>query len=192
MLRKRGVGEANALVWLLTPELGLVRAQARSTRVPQSKLRYGLEALTLGRYALVQGKYEWRLTSAEAFFRVRPTAAVGRVTALLLRLVNGEEPHPELYKTVVEGLSFLARQKPLLRRDPVNFSGDPNSSAEAFASLEVVVVLRILAHLGYLPHTEALSQFVEGDISLELSAKALESRSLLIKTINESLSATGL
>ncbi len=175
VLRKRGVGEANTLVWLLTPQLGLVRASARSARVAQSKLRYGLEALTVGRYALVRGKYEWRLTGAEAKARLRATPAVGRVAALLLRLVNGEEPQPQMYQTVAEGFALLATAK----------------GAQADA-LETVLVLRILSHLGYLPHTEALAQFVEGDISVDLSAKALESRSLLVKAINESLSATGL
>ncbi len=175
VLRKRGVNEANTLVWILTPEFGLIRAQARSTRVVQSKLRYGIEALTEGRYALVQGKHEWRLTGAEAYQRLRPTAALGRVTALLLRLVNGEEAHPDLYKSVMEGFSLLAE-----------------ADAAHSDALETVLVLRILSHLGYLPETPTLAQFVEGDISLELSAKALQSRNMLIRTINESLSATGL
>lgn len=179
VLRKRGVGEANTLVWLLTPKLGLVRASARSTRVPQSKLRYGLELLTLGRYSLVQGRHEWRLTGAEAHSRLAPPLvqrrAIGRVTQLVLRLVHGEEPQPALYAAVAEGLPLLAAARP-----------------EQVEALECVLVLRILFTLGYLPHTEALSQFVEGDISIDLAAKALASRSLLVRAINESLQATGL
>lgn len=173
VLKKRGVGEANALVWILTPDLGLVRASARSARVAPSKLRYGIEVLTVGRYALVKGRYEWRLTGAEAMARLPAVPAIGRIAQLLLRLVNGEEPHPGLYKTVAHGFALLAE------------ATHPDS-------VETVVVLRILSHLGYLPETPALSQFVQGDLSVELSAKALESRSLLIKTINESLQATGL
>ncbi len=175
VLRKRAVGEANVLVSLLTPDLGLLRASARSTRVSQSKLRYGLETLTLGRYAFVRGKYEWRLTSALAEERLRPSAAIGRVTQLVLRLVQGEEPNPKLFKTVIEGLKLLA--------------DTPPKESEA---IEIVLVLRIVAELGYLPHSEALAQFVENDFSIELSAKALESRSLLIKAINSSLESTGL
>lgn len=181
VLRKRAVGEANVLLWILSPELGLVRASARSARTPQSKLRYGLESLTLGRYSLVRGKYEWRLTGAEATSRrllagsLTQRRAVGRIAQLLLRLVNGEEPQSNLYKTVTEGFALLA--------------GAEGAHAEA---VECVLVLRILSHLGYLPHTEMLSQFVEEEYSVELSAKALESRSLLVKVINESLQATGL
>lgn len=174
VLRKRGVGEANTLVYILTEELGLVRASARSTRVEGSKLRYGLETLTHARYSFVKGKHEWRLVSVEKIERIKPTPAIGRVTQLLLRLVQGQEPSQKLFLDVVEGFNALA-------------------SAPEFAdSTEAVLVLRILSHLGYLPHTEALSQFVESDFSIELASKALESRSLLIKTINASLEATGL
>lgn len=174
VLRKRGVGEANTLVWVLTP-LGLIRASARSTRVSQSKLRYGLEPLTIGRFAFVRGKSEWRLTSVVAEERLKPSTSIGRVSQLVLRLVQGEEANETLFKTVTHGLRALEQVTP--------------ADAEA---IEIVLVLRILSHLGYLPHTEALQQFIDSDFSLELSAKALQSRSLLIKAINSSLESTGL
>ena len=46
--------------------------------------------------------------------------------------------------------------------------------------------------MGYLPRTQALAQFIEGGYSVELSAEALKSRALLVRAINESLTATGL
>ncbi|OGC87660.1 hypothetical protein A3D70_01120 [Candidatus Adlerbacteria bacterium RIFCSPHIGHO2_02_FULL_54_18] len=178
VLGKHGVGEANVLVLVLTEELGLLRAKAVSARREDSKLRYGLETLSCGRYSFVQGKNGWRLTGADSVSRellsadaVR-RAAAGRVTRLLLRLVQGEEASA-LYATVMEGLRALV------------FSEHPNAT-------EVVLVLRILSRLGYLPHTPALEPFVDGEFSVELSAKALESRALLIRTINESLQASGL
>ncbi len=182
MLGKRGVGEAHTLVWLLTHDLGLVRAKATSARVEHSKLRYGLETLSMGRYCMLRGKNEWKLTGVEnishelaAGERDRRVRS-GKITKLLLRLIHGEERVPALYKTVVEGLGAIAR------------AATP-TDAEA---VETVLVLRVLAHLGYLPHTQALSQFIEGEYSVELSAEALKSRSLLVRAINESLTATGL
>jgi DNA repair protein RecO len=180
VLEKRAVGEASVRVTLLTQELGLLRAAARSTRVPQSKLRYGLETLTMARFCLVRGKHEWRLTGVENPIRAlgessRSRATAGRIAQLLLRLVTGEEPFPNLYKDVSEGLALLA---------------SPGISAPE--SIEVVLVLRVLSHLGYLPATPALAPFVESEFSLDLSAKALESKALLVRTINESLRATGL
>ena len=182
VLGKRGAGEANTLVSILTEELGLVRAKATSARVEGSKLRYGLETLTHARYCLVRGKYEWKLTGVEGVShalkgeerdrRVRS----GKIAKLLLRLVNGEEPVPALYKTVIEGLGAIA-------------GAATPADAEA---VEMVLVLRILSHLGYLPHTQALAQFIEGEYSVELAAQALKSRATLVRAINESLIATGL
>lgn len=178
VLRKRTVREADVLVDLFTPQ-GLLRAVARSARAEQSKLRYGLESLSRARFALVRGRYEWRITGVDQVSREYIGAAPGaraalaRVSKLLLRLVAGTEPSPELFATVVEGFDAIV-------------------AASEATSLEVVLVLRILAHLGYLPHTEALSPFIEGEFSIDLSAKALEARALLVRTINESLKATGL
>lgn len=182
VLGKRGVGEAHTLVSLLTYELGLVRVKATSARAEASKLRYGLESLSTGRYALIRGKAEWKLTGVENIShelargdrdrRVRS----GKIAKLLLRLIHGEERVPALYKTVVEGLGAIARA----------------TTVEDADAIETVLVLRVLAHLGYLPRTQALAQFIEGEYSVELSAEALKSRSLLVRAINESLTATGL
>ena len=178
VLRKRAVGEANLRVYILTHEAGLVVASARSARVAQSKLRYGLEPLTRARFCFVRGAHEWRVTEAadatKLFARVEPArrVAAGRVVQLLLRLVYGQEVSPELYATVRQGFDALHTQDT--------------------ASVEVVLVLRILAHLGYLPQTDALAPYVEGEFDIELSAQALKDRSLLVRTINESLKATGL
>ena len=180
VLRKRGVGEANMRAYILTQGLGLVVASARSARRVASKLRYGLEPLTLARFCFVHGAHEWRVTEASAVNNLATAssearAAMGRIAQLLLRLIHGQEANTQLYTDVKEGFRLIA-------------------SAEhgSLNSIEVVLVLRILSHLGYLPRTEALAPFVENDFSLELSAKALTARALLVRAINESLQATGL
>ena len=183
VLSKRGVGEANTLVSVLTRDLGLVRAMARSSRVEGSKLRYGLEPLTLARFSFVRGKHEWRLTGVEKASRaLTPHESVragqaGRIAKLLLRLVQGEEVSTPLYTSVREGLEALARAP---------------GSREA-ESIESVLVLKILYHLGYLPHTTELKAFIDADFfSLELAEEAAASRARLLRAINESLQATGL
>jgi DNA repair protein RecO (recombination protein O) len=184
VIGKRGVGEANVLVSILTEDLGLVRASARSARLERSKMRYGLEPLARGRFSLVRGRHEWKLTGTHdiLFDCLSPTISsartqAGKIAKLLVRLMPGEEPAPLLYRTVVEGLQALAR-----------------SSEKSLAEdIECVLVLRMLSSLGYLPHTEALAPFVDADFfSLELSSEIAVSRSLLVRTINESLKATGL
>src|SRR3989338_10897372 len=95
VLGKRAVGEANTLVYILTRELGLVRAKATSSRREVSKLRYGLETLSRGRYTFVRGKNEWRLTGVDGVSRdlLGSTPAqrkrLGQVSKLLMRLVLG-------------------------------------------------------------------------------------------------------
>jgi DNA repair protein RecO len=182
VLGKRGVGEANILVSILTRNLGLIRARAQSARAEQSKLRYGLEPLTHGTFSFVRGKNEWRLVGVEKATtllgkNVLSRKAQGRVTRLLSRLIHGEESLLALYTTVSEGLAYLARVQ----------------EKEEIESVECVLVLRILSHLGYLPQTPALAPFVESDFfSLELAHEAARSRRVLIRAINESLNATGL
>ena len=174
VLGKRSVGEANTLVFILTRELGLVRAKATSSRREVSKLRYGLETLS-------RGKQEWRLTGVDEvsreFLGTTPAQSkrLGQVSRLLMRLVLGAEHTPELYKTVCGGFESLAHTE---------------QNAD---SVECVLVLRILAHLGYLPELPALAPFVEDDkFSPELALQASASRKLLIRLINDSLQATGL
>ncbi len=183
VLQKRPVGEANTLVYILTRELGLIRASARSTRVEVSKLRYGLELLTYARFSFIRGKREWRLVGVEDANRsavgqsvVRRQAA-GRIAKLVTRLVQGEEPVPALVTIVTEGLAFLA-----------NAATDRDAQA-----IETVLVLRILSQLGYLPNTKELTPFVSDQLfSLELAAAAAQSRAVLIRAINESLQQSGL
>jgi DNA repair protein RecO len=183
VLAKRSAGESNTAVLLLTEDLGLVRAVARSARREDSRLRYGLEPLMQGRYTLLRGRYEWRLVGAGDISRDIISASpvrilrAGRIAKLLLRLMPGEEASPELYRSVAEGLRALARM-------------EEQEDADA---VECVVVLRVLSRLGYLPRLPAIEPFVEADFfSLELAASAKRSRALLIKLINDSLSASGL
>ncbi|MGC9602260.1 MAG: recombination protein O N-terminal domain-containing protein [Minisyncoccia bacterium] len=183
VLAKRAHGEANVRVALLTEKLGLINASARSSRVEHSKLRYGLEPLTRARFVLVRGKAEWRLTGVEMISHdciggsSTRRQATGRIARLLLRLVQGEEPLVELYRAVREGLLFLAAA----------------ANEQDAQAVECVLVLRVLAHLGYLPRTEELAPFISDSFfSIELAAEAAKSRTLLIRTINESLQSSGL
>jgi DNA repair protein RecO len=183
VLMKRGVGEANTLVSVLTEDMGLVRASARSTRVESSKLRYGLEPLSIARYSFVRGRHEWKLTGVESVSHelvgkvMEARMAAGRIAKLLLRLIHGEDEGEALFGTVRQGLSLLANA----------------SSAQEAASIECILVLRTLSHLGYLPRTAALEPFVEGDFaSAQLAVEAHASRTFLIRTINESLMQSGL
>ena len=114
VLSKRGAGEANTVVIILTNNLGLLRASAKSARREHSKLRYALEPFTIARFSFIRGKSEWKLIGAEQVSRplcvapVKNRAAAGRIARLLSRLVQGEESSPALYTTVADGFGLLA------------------------------------------------------------------------------------
>lgn len=182
VLGKRTVGEANIAVALLTQELGLVRASARSARLERSKLRYGLEALTRGRFSLVRGKYEWKLTGAHGLSRPylhasrAQASSAGRVARLLLRLIHGEEPVNELYTVVSNGFDAMAHASP-----------------ETIDIVEGIVVLRILSLLGYVEPNTHIDLFLgTSGMPSALIEQARHARSRLMKAINEALGATGL
>ena len=183
VLGKYPVGEANVSVLLFTKELGLLRATARSARAERSKLRYGLEPFTRGAFSLIRGKNDWRLAGVDRGDRAlllctsSRRQSMGRIARLLLRLIQGEEVNGLLYKDVTEGFSFLTNAQ---------------SEVDA-ASIECIVVLRILSRLGYLSQTPEISHFLEGDFSsIGFAAQAAHARAQLVRLINDSLSATGL
>ncbi len=186
VLGKRGVGEANTLAVLFTRDRGLLYAKAQSSRLSRSKLRYFLEPLSIARFSLVRGKHEWKIVNGHQHEKDRAQFAessrdarhaVGKILQLLTRLIHGEEASPALYDQVVEGIGLLLTAR----------------SREEVDGIESVLVLRTLHHLGYLPKTPELAPFIgDSALSMELAASAAVSRSALIRSINESLMATGL
>lgn len=183
VLSKRTAGEANTLVSILTEELGVVRASARSARLERSKLRYGLEPLTQGRFSLVRGKHEWKITGTQGLSRpflkasVSQRKTVGRIGRLLIRLIQGEEPVRELFAVISEGLSYIAGE----------------SDEENLQYIEAVLVLRILAQLGYVEGGKGLEVFLDSStFSPALIEQVKKMRPLIIRTINSSLAETGL
>jgi DNA repair protein RecO len=183
VLLKRNVGEANTVISVLTETHGLIRAKAASTRAEKSKLRFGLEPLTLATFSFVEGRHEWKLVGVEGVAKVggnkapKSRASLGRVIKLISRLVQGEERVPKLFEDTKIGLHSLA---------------EASSEAE-LQSIECVLVLRILSDLGYLPQEEKLQPFLASvEYPQELTHKAHASRSYLIRMINDSLSHTGL
>ncbi|MBY0294185.1 DNA repair protein RecO, partial [Patescibacteria group bacterium] len=183
VLSKRTVGEANTLVSILTEDIGVVRGSARSARLERSKLRYGLEPLTYGTFSLVRGKYEWKLTGVQELSRPFLAAslvkrkAAGKIGRLLLRLIQGEEPVRTIFESVSKGLQYISQT--------------PNE--EDLTYVEAVLVLRILAELGYVEGGNGLGVFLkDSEFSQPLIDEAKKSRPLLIRSINQSLAETGL
>jgi DNA repair protein RecO (recombination protein O) len=179
VLARSPMGEANALVTLLTPELGLVRARAQSVRAPGAKLASALTTLTESSLILVRGKEGWRVTGAvpeESWFIRLPHGAsrerVSRVSGLLLRLVAGEAADSQLFpimKGYLEALTTL-----------------PEETHEAS---EVLAVLRVLDALGL---SDSQIPGEHSSFSPELLTVIAGDRNTYVKRINGGIAASGL
>ena len=160
MLGNTSSGEANYSINLFTKDFGLIVAHAQGVREIKSKLRYHLQYLLYSDIDLVLGRGGWRITNAaekknfsSIFFHKneiqRHMIIIARVASLLRRLLRGEEKNEPLFKDVVAGFTLLS-------------SGElPEEDARA---VEIVIVMRILNHLGYWGEDAVLSPFLAGDV----------------------------
>lgn len=180
-------GEANKRFTLFTQEFGLITASAKSVRAERSKLRYGLQDLSYAEVTLVRGHEAWKMTNAvrhENLFEVFQNASQGwqmyaRIFRLLERLLAGEEKNAELFEIVRGGFFFLKDLPPASR--PVK-------------EVEIVLVLRVLFLLGYLPLRREFEPFLSLPFFWEeaLVRQVSLCRSLALREINRSLQASQL
>lgn len=140
---------------LFTREAGMLFGSARSVREERSKQRYALQDFSYARLTLVRGKGGWRVTGAEAVENIylnAPTrdirAFAMRVIELLRRTIRGETPHPRIFDDVIIALC--------------------NYRSYDTASLERILMLRILNELGYVSPNPAYASFLENDLTPEL------------------------
>jgi len=180
VLGSREQGENDRVFALFTRDFGLVRARSSAVRKESSRMRYALQNYARANAALVRGKNGWRVGGAIALQGAIGTresiAAFARIARLVLRLVAGEEQNPYLFAALKEAHAALM-QKP----------------CEAWATIEMVCVARVLHALGYLS-SEAFSTtlfthtaYAEKDMQ---EAQRMQEKPL--SSINEALSETHL
>lgn len=187
VLNKRAVGEANLVLQVFTREHGLLRIAVKSARLLRSKQRYGLEVATAARFSFVRGRYELKLTGVE---RANPMMmhsctqarlVFGRVAKLLLRLVHGPEPMIPLFITMMTGMQLLYK---IALENPTDH--------HMVCAVENVLVLRILAHLGYVSPHIAYIHFIEEEFDSQMVALAKDKHTSLVRIINDSIAQSGL
>lgn len=133
-------GEGDRLLYCYTRDLGLVVAHARSIRESRSKLRYALQTFAHASIDLIEGRHGWKLISATPIASFRDLwqhegrrRIIAQHTALLRRLIQGQERHEELFEEILRGFRLLRSiDEPELLRD-----------------VELYLVARSLMALGY-------------------------------------------
>lgn len=159
VLKKKTSGEQNSLLYVLTKDLGLIIASARSTRTTGSKLRGLLEEYSYGEFSLVKGKNGWRLTNASSegnfYFESQEYSrkTVAQICSVLTKMIQGEVEQEDIYDCVIESFQFLT-----------------TAGKSDITLVETLTVLRIMNLLGYVEHKDGLTEIIKGS---EITPKIL-------------------
>jgi len=168
ILSSKIFGEASRIFFVYTKDFGLIKLSGQGVRKLSSKLRFHLADFNLVKLDLVRGKEFWRPVKVEKICRFSQNLkTVANIFNLILRLTDLEEKNQALFFDLKNAL-FLPKS-------------DFNSKA-----LEAVLVLRILANLGYLGDKSLLS-FVTSPLSEDIFQRAAASLPRIIPIINEAL-----
>lgn len=178
ILKRSPFGEANVLLFVLTYDLGLIMASAKSVRVSASKLRGALQEYSDVSLSCIKGKNGWKITnvveSGNYYFNLPKHAhrVLAQISYILLKMIPGEAPHKAVYKIVKSGLD--------------NLSGVTNESVSSF---EILIMLRILKELGYVVVDSVTEVFLENneDWSSPLYDKITENKTSVVSLINKAL-----
>src|SRR5438046_1885798 len=106
ILKRTPFGEANVLLHVLTQDLGLIIASARSARLSMSKLRPALQEYAYVSISAIRGKGGWKVTNVadkgDFYFGYEPhqQKLIAQIGTVLLQMIAGESVHPEIFHIV--------------------------------------------------------------------------------------------
>ncbi len=176
VLRKINVDEANSIFYVLTKDLGLIFAKAQGVRLQNSKLKSSLQEFSLVTVSCVKGKSGWKVTNAicqKNFFFENENhhkKFIANVANVLIRMMPGEEKSSEVFNEV---LNFFNAMK--------------NIDKSNIENLEVLCMLRVLYHLGYIEINNQTEKYIYNKEPELLISDVLSERVMLVSHINKGL-----
>jgi len=179
------VGESNRFLHIFTKELGLVGASAQGIRELKSKLKYSLQDFSYSKVDLVKGKDVWRIVNADQIYSFDELVkneskkkVFLNIISLIKRLLVGQLSNEQMWQEVYSGFCFLK---------------NTNLTKKELQFFEVIMVLKILNHLGYWGESKELDFFVENKIwNTETLNKMNEFYKDTIRKINNALAQSHL
>ncbi len=158
---------------IFTREFGLIRAKAQGVRKYNSKLKFGLQEFSVSKFSFVLGKSGFRVTGAipisnfyfetSDFFKKK---AIANISAVLVRLIQGEEDNTLLYDCVLNGFNLIK-----------------DSTKENMFYYEILTMVRLLYLLGYVSDSDLnvkniIENTLENNKEIEVFAKSYSSKIL--------------
>lgn len=185
ILSEKPMKEADKSVIIFTRDLGSIRAIAIGARKGSSKRSPALTELSFGRFSLVHGKKDWRVTSATLETNIysefkknkKLLVSFAQILSLIDKLVQGEEKNKKLFDIFETSLKFAL---------------DNKLSPDEIKSFESLTVAKILAELGYLGKDDIAKEYLHEDISKELIEKEKIEHRKVITAINRGIRESGL
>ncbi len=178
ILKRKTFGESDTVLYILTRDLGLIIASAKSTRLMVSKLRSSLQEYSLATISCIKGKNGWKITNVASeknlFFNSPDYAkkVLVQISTVLIKGIVGELPQKEIFETVESGFHLLI-----------------NIEEKYISSFEILMVLRIMYQLGYVAKDKDTEKYLEESKTWDL--RLLEDieidKKIIIGVINKSL-----
>ncbi len=185
ILNEKPMKEADKAVTIFTRDLGSIRAIATGARKGSSKRSSALTELSFGKFSLVRGKKDWRLTSATLETSIysefkenkKLLISFAQILSLIDKLVQGEEKNKKLFDIFEDSLKFALTNK---------------LSGEEIKSFESLTVAKILTELGYLGKDDIAKEYLNEKISKELIDKEKLDHRKIVIAINRGIRESGL
>lgn len=142
--------EANKLIILYTREFGLLFVSSQSIRVLSSKMRFHTSSLSLVDVDLVEGRDIWKLTGIHENISALRLAGTSwydlslNISRVIMRLCKGEESNLALWEDIQSLYAYMTDHS--------------EPSVKDRKILEIILVVRILHHLGYWQGDEEITQ----------------------------------
>lgn len=140
ILKRRNIGERDAILTILTDELGLIEASARGVKQTKSKLAAGVQPFYYSEISLLKNRERYIVTGAEAletFHKLRydviKVALADYIAELICALTPADEMIQPVKRLYLNALYLLSEEK----KTP--------------AFIKPVVELRLLALAGFMP-----------------------------------------
>jgi len=174
--------EASATISLLTKDFGLVKVHAQGVRELRSKLRYGTQELSWGKFAMVRGRDIWRLTNVlpdgnTAAWSFVSRSIFARLLKLSERLIHGEEVDERFFEIILDTKKLLAKE---------------GVGSQLLENLEILTIVKILHCLGYISFPEDLEYVYDLQIEESTLSFSDEIKSRLLSMANQGLEASQL
>ncbi len=182
ILWSKNYGETGKYYSIFTKDLGMIYASAQGVRKMSSKLRFVLQDFSYIKLDLVRGKDFWKITSASKTGQLEKISnednleIVENISRLLKRLLAGEESNASLFGELLRGFQAL----------------EISGSAEELRNIEIILVLRILSHLGYIGDGQISGRFINSPLEGELVFEISKNKAKILYEINKALRETHL